>query len=649
MQPHAPPPPAPLPPAPPPAATATATAPRKLPPPAGSLLASSAFSELREAAEAVAAKTRAAEEAKAAGPGADGGDVAAASSADLPLSAYGGDSGRWCEHKNGALPTDDGPTGGGEAQNGMAHPPPSGATGAGVPATDPPLRGAASEASAAEIEAEIEVDIIEDDETEAKSAIQELLHDVRRALLTEVAEQLLSEARAVATDDAADDDADAAPAAAASDPAQPPTAAGAAAPASPVEALGLLAAYHSDGSEDASGEATGEADGEAGEAARAMRSDEAVASRLPPDFRLPAWAASAACGAPTRAEAEVWVVEKRGSRETRRVRLPLTASVLGRERDRCDVWAEHISVSRQHAALIFDAAGALYLVDLGSAQGTTVQRRGDDAAKPVEPSTAVRLRPGDVFNLGLCGSRFVIEWEGGDSPGDASPPTRSVDSSAEVEADSSAGSAGPTAETAAQSDEETGGGVARRASVSPSPSPSPPTAAADPAAPADVSTPPTLDLPATSAASPPRPPASTEEVAAARESIQAIRQLVNADSLAAAAAAGAAALAAGRADRHDADAPADEGGADAEERPTGGDEPNDATAGGSHRHRHKHRKHHHHHHHRRHHDRDRREHGRRHESERGRRHRREHSRDRSRSRSDSSDSRHRRSRHKSTH
>jgi pSer/pThr/pTyr-binding forkhead associated (FHA) protein len=68
----------------------------------------------------------------------------------------------------------------------------------------------------------------------------------------------------------------------------------------------------------------------------------------------------------------------------------------------CDVVAEHLSISRQHAQLMVDHSGSVLLMDLGSAHGTKLQ---DAWLKPQQQrSVAV----GGVFSLGASTRTYKL-------------------------------------------------------------------------------------------------------------------------------------------------------------------------------------------------------------------------------------------------
>jgi hypothetical protein len=86
--------------------------------------------------------------------------------------------------------------------------------------------------------------------------------------------------------------------------------------------------------------------------------------------------------------------------------------VVGRMTPACGLVLQHPSVSRVHAALQFDAHGALFLRDLGSTHGTFVNKRRLPAHE------FVRLHIGDVVAFGestrlyaICGPQELLPPE----------------------------------------------------------------------------------------------------------------------------------------------------------------------------------------------------------------------------------------------
>lgn len=78
----------------------------------------------------------------------------------------------------------------------------------------------------------------------------------------------------------------------------------------------------------------------------------------------------------------------------------------------CDLVLQHPSISRVHAALQFDAHGALFLRDLTSTHGTFVNKQR------VPANEFVRLHIGDVVVFGestrlyaLCGPQELLPAE----------------------------------------------------------------------------------------------------------------------------------------------------------------------------------------------------------------------------------------------
>ncbi|KAJ0397351.1 hypothetical protein P43SY_008170 [Pythium insidiosum] len=86
--------------------------------------------------------------------------------------------------------------------------------------------------------------------------------------------------------------------------------------------------------------------------------------------------------------------------------LPLTATrsfvLAGRMTPACDLVLQHPSISRVHAALQFDAHGALFLRDLNSTHGTFVNKRR------VPPNEYVRLHIGDVVVFGESTRLYAV-------------------------------------------------------------------------------------------------------------------------------------------------------------------------------------------------------------------------------------------------
>lgn len=75
--------------------------------------------------------------------------------------------------------------------------------------------------------------------------------------------------------------------------------------------------------------------------------------------------------------------------------------LLGRQGDVVDILLEHESISRKHAVLNFHNDGSLYLKDLGSAQGTVINK------KICEKNQFYKLNVGDVIKFG-CSTRIYV-------------------------------------------------------------------------------------------------------------------------------------------------------------------------------------------------------------------------------------------------
>jgi SARP family transcriptional regulator, regulator of embCAB operon len=95
--------------------------------------------------------------------------------------------------------------------------------------------------------------------------------------------------------------------------------------------------------------------------------------------------------------AQLHIIET--GRPHRSVALSSTATI-GRDNEN-DIVLEAATVSRQHAMLLHDSAGAL-LVDLESFNGTLVN------GVPMHSDEPVRLVDGDVIQLGEVVARYIM-------------------------------------------------------------------------------------------------------------------------------------------------------------------------------------------------------------------------------------------------
>lgn len=75
---------------------------------------------------------------------------------------------------------------------------------------------------------------------------------------------------------------------------------------------------------------------------------------------------------------------------------------LGRQHDLVDIPMDHMSISRMHAVLNFRDDGALMLRDLGSAQGTVLNK------KPCEKDTYYRVYVGDLLKFGASTRKYIV-------------------------------------------------------------------------------------------------------------------------------------------------------------------------------------------------------------------------------------------------
>ncbi|KAG7400134.1 WD repeat-containing protein 70 [Phytophthora boehmeriae] len=116
-------------------------------------------------------------------------------------------------------------------------------------------------------------------------------------------------------------------------------------------------------------------------------------------FRAPKWAAT-----PSRRNRNAKLrVEKEGSCIEKVSVSSRACYVLGRSEDQSDVWLQHPSVSRQHAAIIHGKDEQLCVMDLDSAQGTFVNGK---EMKPMEPH---QLKGGDKIQFGASTRTYVFE------------------------------------------------------------------------------------------------------------------------------------------------------------------------------------------------------------------------------------------------
>mmetsp|Transcript_14144 Transcript_14144/g.21160 ORF Transcript_14144/g.21160 Transcript_14144/m.21160 type:complete len:777 (-) Transcript_14144:162-2492(-) len=76
--------------------------------------------------------------------------------------------------------------------------------------------------------------------------------------------------------------------------------------------------------------------------------------------------------------------------------------VFGRKKDQCDVVLDHQSISRKHAVLFFGEQGSVYLMDLGSSHGTSVDGRKIEHGKPVLVACNSEIR------FGQSSRRYVL-------------------------------------------------------------------------------------------------------------------------------------------------------------------------------------------------------------------------------------------------
>ncbi|KAF0683135.1 Aste57867_24823 [Aphanomyces stellatus] len=119
-------------------------------------------------------------------------------------------------------------------------------------------------------------------------------------------------------------------------------------------------------------------------------------------FPTPKWA-----GVPTRANSKAFLeVWKDGEQLKEHLSIGQQAFyILGRNTDVCDFELAHQTISRQHAAFVHTKGGAVELIDLGSAQGTTV----DGIKLKADPEASrTPLANGSEITFGESTRKYVV-------------------------------------------------------------------------------------------------------------------------------------------------------------------------------------------------------------------------------------------------
>ncbi|KAL4155115.1 hypothetical protein PRNP1_007229 [Phytophthora ramorum] len=117
-----------------------------------------------------------------------------------------------------------------------------------------------------------------------------------------------------------------------------------------------------------------------------------------PPYRTPEWAAT-----PARRNHQAKLRVEKGGECIEEISVgPRSCSVLGRSEELSDVWLQHPSISRQHAAIVHDKRERICLVDLDSAQGTFVND------KEIEPNEPLELKIGDRLKFGASTRTYVF-------------------------------------------------------------------------------------------------------------------------------------------------------------------------------------------------------------------------------------------------
>jgi len=77
-------------------------------------------------------------------------------------------------------------------------------------------------------------------------------------------------------------------------------------------------------------------------------------------------------------------------------------TIFGRNKDMADVVLQHPSISRQHSAIVHGSSGNIYLIDLGSSHGTSLNK------KRVPGDKREVLRDGDIIRFGASTREYHV-------------------------------------------------------------------------------------------------------------------------------------------------------------------------------------------------------------------------------------------------
>jgi len=77
-------------------------------------------------------------------------------------------------------------------------------------------------------------------------------------------------------------------------------------------------------------------------------------------------------------------------------------TIFGRNKSMCDIWLEHPSISRQHAAILHGSSGNMYILDLGSSHKTTCNH------KKLHEKKRQVLADGDIIRFGASSREYHI-------------------------------------------------------------------------------------------------------------------------------------------------------------------------------------------------------------------------------------------------
>ncbi|CAH0487888.1 unnamed protein product [Peronospora farinosa] len=116
-------------------------------------------------------------------------------------------------------------------------------------------------------------------------------------------------------------------------------------------------------------------------------------------FQVPKWAMP-----PTRRNYRAQLQVDKGGKCKEQISIgSQSCYILGRSKELSDIWVQHFSISRQHAVIAHDKEEQIFLMDLGSAQGTFLND------KEIVPNERQKLTDGDRIKFGASTRTYVFK------------------------------------------------------------------------------------------------------------------------------------------------------------------------------------------------------------------------------------------------